>query len=749
MIRTMTGTAGNAGRAGDTDPSSHARRSSHTSRSEDSANRRRLTDQRPDIAGTVFDAIFEDNPVGIGIFTSDLRYVRINSALAQMSGLRTHEVVGRRLLDVLPSYHEVATLLTHVAETGVPLVSRHVSVANPASQPDRHHRLLSAYRLLGKPADAFARDIVGTEPDITEPATGEPDATEGDLVVIVSIDVTDRYQAEERAHEANRRLALLAKASEQLGASLDVAATASALVSLMVPDLADHAVVDLVDIEPSGLATTQLRRAAMSHRPDAAEPTVPYCIPGELVPYTDDNPAIQSLRSGRSILIENVHAEDLLIGARDPRVAASLAAVGVRSQVAVPLLARDGVIGVLLLKQSVSGRRFDDDDVAIAAELAARAGVAIDNARRYDREHEIALTLQRSLMREQLSATSELEAVGRYLPAAGGARVGGDWYDLIPLGAGRVALVIGDVMGRGLQAAGVMGQVRAATRTLAHVDFQPRRLMAQVDSIVAELDGQLVTCSYAVYDPFTATLRACDAGHLPLLMRLPNGEVSELPRFQAVPLGVGGIPFGHAETIVPPGAVLAFYSDGLVESRDSDIDSGIARLKGILGSALATRHSLDEVADKILHTLVPSPATHDDDVTLLLVRTPSNSSLLATLVVEPEPSAVSLVRHFVGDTTTTWGVDIDITETVRLLASELVTNAMRHGRGAVTVRLRLGPDHLYLEVDDDETSIPDPRTATDDDEGGRGLQLVSAMANSWGSRPLDHGKSVWCALKRD
>jgi len=550
-----------------------------------------------------------------------------------------------------------------------------------------------------------------------------------------------------RRAPTTRRLALLARASEHLGASLDVDATTQGLVSLLVPELADHAIVDLVDLDATGAVTSQLRRAAMAHCADAPEPKVPYCRPGELVPYSEHNAAMRSLRSGRPVLVENVGTADLFAGAQDPRIAESLASVGVRSQVAVPLFAREGVIGVLLLKQSTSERRFTDDDVAIAAELAARAGVAIDNARRYAREHAIALTLQRSLMREQLTPTPELEAVARYVPAADEVAIGGDWYDLVPLGAGRIGLVIGDVMGRGLVAATVMGQVRAAARTLAHVDLQPRRVLSQLDDIVTELDEQIVTCSYAVYDPFTATLCMADAGHLPPLVRTSDGEAHELAVLQGIPLGVGGVPFRNATATLPPGTVLAFYSDGLVERRDRDLDEGIALLRSALSDALDTTDDLDKVADIVLQSMVPGRAQHDDDITLLLARTPTRPGERAALDVEPQASAVATTRYFIRDRLAEWSVDPDIVETAILLASELVTNAVRHGRGRVSVRLRLGCSRLYLEVDDEGSSAPEPRTAEDDDEGGRGLQLVTVLAEAWGARPLDRGKSVWCALR--
>ncbi len=333
------------------------------------------------------------------------------------------------------------------------------------------------------------------------------------------------------------------------------------------------------------------------------------------------------------------------------------------------------------------------------------------------------------------------------MPASDAVKVGGDWYDLVPLGAGRVGLVIGDVMGRGLNAAAVMGQVRAAARTLAHVDLQPRRLLAQLDDIVCELDEQIVTCSYAVYEPFTTTLCVADAGHLPPLIHTPDGDTHELAVWQGIPLGVGGLPFGHSVATLPPDSVVAFYSDGLVERRDRDLDDGIGLLRSSLARALATTDDLEQVADLVLRDMLTEAAQHEDDVTLLLVRTPVHQGERASLDVTREVAAVPNTRHFVQAKLAEWELDDDDAQTAVLLATELVTNAVRHGRGSISLRLRRACHALYIEVDDDGSALPDRRHAEEDDEGGRGLQLVEALSEAWGVRPQDHGKSVWCAMR--
>lgn len=675
-----------------------------------------------DPVAAMFEAVLDATPAAVAVFDADLRCLRANPAFTQLFFRNLTGDVTPTAAELLPDGGGLALLLADVTTTGRPLIAHPLQPTPTAGAFNgvESVRLMSAYRM----------------------SVGSTD----NVVVVVIDDIADRAVAGDRDQAANRRLALLARASEKLGASLDVEATTQALVSLLVPALADHAMIDLVDLDPTGHAGGVLRRSAMSHTPDAPEPAVPYTRPGDVVPYTSDNPAMRSLRSGRPVLIEHVNTDDLEAGAADVEIAKSLSAVGIRSQVAVPLWARDGVIGVLLLKQSTSGRDFTDDDVAVAAELAARAGVAIDNARRYNREHTIALTLQRSLLGERLSHTLELEATARYVPAEGGVAVSGDWYDLIPLGAGRVGLVIGDVMGRGLPAASIMGQVRAAARTLAHVDLPPRRFLGHLDGIVNELEEQLVTCSYAVYDPFASVLCTGSAGHLPPLVKAPGEDAQELAVWQAVPLGVGGVPFGQSVASLPPGAVVAFYSDGLVESPERNLDRGIRQLRQALTTALKASDDLEIVADTVLDTMLPENQQYKDDVTLLLVRTPPRPGPRATLEVGAYATAVPNTRHFVEACLAGWGVDPDLVEVARLVASELVTNGLTHGSGPLVIRLRLGPQHLCLEVDDEGPSFPEPRTAEDDDEGGRGLLLVEALTDSWGTRPLDHGKSVWCMI---
>lgn len=215
-----------------------------------------------------------------------------------------------------------------------------------------------------------------------------------------------------------------------------------------------------------------------------------------------------------------------------------------------------------------------------------------------------------------------LRTASCYLPATQGAGVGGDWFDLVPLEGGRVGVLIGDVTGRGLEAAAVMGRLRSAANALARTGMPPRRLMEVLDAVVADLPDQLVTCCYLVIDPASGEITLCSAGHLPVLLSPPGADVRPLPAPVSVPLGVGGIAHEQVTHTAPPGATLALYTDGLVETPGTDIEEQITALATELRTALGTRQDLETVADSVLTALLPA-AAGDDDVTLLLAQLPS------------------------------------------------------------------------------------------------------------------------------
>jgi anti-sigma regulatory factor (Ser/Thr protein kinase) len=335
----------------------------------------------------------------------------------------------------------------------------------------------------------------------------------------------------------------------------------------------------------------------------------------------------------------------------------------------------------------------------------------------------------------------------RYVPGSSGAAAGGDWFDAIPLAGGRIALVVGDVMGHGLRAAATMGRLRTAVRTLAGLDMAPDELLRRVNDLGDDLaqsraEGWMATCVYAVYDPSTRRCTIACAGHLPpiLVFPGPDGEVRQLEVPAGVPLGVGGVDFESAEVEVPDGAVLVLYTDGLVEARGEDISEGVDRLCAVLREPL---DSLEDACDDLLASM--APGREPDDVALLMARLgglPEGSTAAWTFAAEP--SAVRQARRNVRETLSDWGLHgiVDITV---LLVSELVTNSLRYAHGPIGVRMVRGTS-LLVEVSDPLPDPPRERSAAEDDEGGRGLQLVARASRRWGTRHGPLGKTVWFEL---
>ena len=364
-----------------------------------------------------------------------------------------------------------------------------------------------------------------------------------------------------------------------------------------------------------------------------------------------------------------------------------------------------------------------------------------------EQQRQVALTLQRDLM-GSVPQDPGIETASRYRPATLGAGVGGDWFDLIPLGAGRVAVLIGDVTGRGLEAATVMGRLRSAANALARTGMSPQQLMSALDSVARDLPGQLVTCCYLVIDATAGELTACSAGHLPILAAGPDGTAGPLPIPVSVPLGVGGIPHAEAAFAVPPGATLVLYTDGLIETRDSDLETRIGALAAEAVSALAGAADLEQAADQILPALLPGSGQHADDVTLVLVRMPPVPLASASTSLPPEPRQVGAGRRFVRETLAAWGQP-ELAAHACLLVSEILTNAVRHACQPIELRLHHRAGELVAEIFDDDAQLPQRMVPGLAEENGRGLMIVDALATDWGARLSGPGKVVWFTLAAD
>ncbi|MET0930801.1 MAG: SpoIIE family protein phosphatase [Aeromicrobium sp.] len=372
----------------------------------------------------------------------------------------------------------------------------------------------------------------------------------------------------------------------------------------------------------------------------------------------------------------------------------------------------------------------------VLADVRAREQVA-------RREHAIAEELQRSLLPAETFDLEHLDVATFYRAGVEGTYVGGDWYDIIELPGARTAFVMGDVMGRGVRAASVMGQLRSAVRAFATIDLPPHEVMAHLDVLVQDLAGdQIVTCVYAVFDPVDETLRYANAGHLPPLIAVQGGQVRRLTA-GGPPLGAGYGDVLTEEVPLAAGATIVFYTDGLVERRGQDIDDGIAGLEREID-----RHggaSLRGLPESIVETLLPDGP--DDDVAILVARVsvPDGIADLAMSVRTGTPT-VAEARQFVVERLHTWEVPEPVIRDLALITSELVTNAVVHGGSPIALRLeRSGSRVVVLVRDEAPGDLPRPRRPNDDDEHGRGLHIVEALSDEWGMRALVRGKCVWSA----
>ncbi|MEV7390132.1 MULTISPECIES: SpoIIE family protein phosphatase [unclassified Streptomyces] len=675
-------------------------------------------------------SIFGQSPFGFLLIDPDLRIRRANLRFSSIFGGTPDDHRGKGVHDYLPrsEAERVAATLRRVLDTGNSITDMHVTGFVPGSE-ERRHWSINLYRV--------------------HSGTGRPIG-----IAWLGLDITARRAAAREAAAARRNLALLNEAGARIGNSLDLETTARELLDVVVPGFCDLATVDLYqgllagDETPPGLAdgSAELRRVAFASAVSDA-PFVGGGAPvavGAVHHYPFNSPCADALRTARP---QQVPAEEGGL---------------VQSTLAVPMVAHDTVVGLAQFARTKGSEPFGDRDRELAVELAARAAVCIDNARLYRREHERALILQRSLLPPGDPEASGLDIACRYLPGNAATEVGGDWFDVIELPGHRTALVVGDVMGRGLRAAVAMGELRTAVRTLALLDLEPAEVLSALDEIARGLgtpggvqqatrtarqprdadlsEVYLATCVYAVYDSVTRRCTFANAGHLPPVLVEPGEAALMLDVPPGMPLGVGGEPFEEVEVDLPEGSLLALYTDGLVESRDHPLDEG---LQAFVGALTDPSQPLEDVCDHVLNTL----DTHhgEDDIALLMARVqglPAES--VGDWTLPREPRSVGRAREYARGQLLTWDLE-PLVDTAELLVSELVTNALRYGEGEIRLRLLLDRT-LVCEVWDSGLVQPRRRRARDTDEGGRGLQLVGLLSAAWGSRRTPRGKTVWFEL---
>ncbi|WP_169952799.1 SpoIIE family protein phosphatase [Microbispora sp. H11081] len=549
------------------------------------------------------------------------------------------------------------------------------------------------------------------------------------------------------AASANERLAFLNEASRRIGSTLDLAETSRELVDVAVPRFADAAAVMVQDrlmaegeLSPRAVdGTTLVRRLALGvagEDPDAWMKSFPV---DEAIIYPAILPQAQCMASGKPLMYPSLDKESArLIGASLDREDAVAALLTDCSFLTVPLRARGRVLGCVVFTRRAGSLPFEEQDVVVAEDLAARTALCIDNARLYTRERRTALTLQSSLLPVELPQALGMDIASRYLPASDLMGVGGDWYDVIALPGGRSALVVGDVMGHGTRAAATMGQLRTAARTLASLDLPPDEVLFRLNLMSQDLDpSQIATCIYAVYDPVTRSCALARAGHVPPILLHPDRstEIIELP--PGLPLGIGSDPLESCEMVLPAGSVLALYTDGLVESRERDLDAGIMGLRRLLAGPV---DDLEDMCDLIINS---QRSGHErDDIALLVAQVRDlDPDEIATCPLPADPRFVAHARRFVRGTLQRWGLG-SLVDATQLVVSELVTNALKHGWPPIELRLLRGRT-LVVEVADGSPVVPAPRQATLDEDTGRGLQLIKRFVYRWGTRPTPYGKIVW------
>ncbi|MGW9030545.1 SpoIIE family protein phosphatase [Streptomyces sp. NPDC055722] len=664
-------------------------------------------------------ALSSQDRITIALHDMDLATVQTNATPDTLDDRPVQP--GTRLCDVLcaEDAENLEAVLRQVLETGAPVVRQNQQVSWRHDPARRHALCLSAFRL--------------------EDGRGRPTG-----LAALYIDSTDQLHA-------RRHLDLAREVAEQVGRSLDVVRTAQDLADVLVPAFGDLAAVVLAQSVLDGDEPPRQLGGGDLHLHTAALAPTTAAWPsgirrGDPVPPLSDHPLLRSSQHGKTVVYDRDGFTALMGG---EQLAKSVLAKDAHTVMVAPLYARGLTLGYIVVCRTGRSDPFTEDEADLMTQIASRGALAIDNARRYTREHRAAVALQQRLLPPATTDTPAAETAGVYLPAGGGADIGGDWYDAIALPSLRLALVAGDVVGHGMPASATMGRLRAAIQTLADLEMEPDELLTRIADLVQRLaaeappgDHDLIgaTCLYAVYDPVTRRCAIASAGHPPPVLVRPDGTAEAITISPGPPLSVSGMPYETTTIDLEPGSILALYTDGLIEQGDGDIDHGVRRLTDALAASCRPDRALDETGRALLTNLVDEAPR--DDAALLLARTraiPAQDT--AHWQIPADPAAVSKARAWATRQLTLWGLD-DLLFTTELIVSELVTNAIRYGRPPAELRL-IRDNVLVCEVTDSSSTQPRLRRAHTTDEGGRGLFLVAQLGARWGCRHGQNRKTIW------
>ncbi|MFC7108918.1 SpoIIE family protein phosphatase [Nonomuraea rubra] len=548
--------------------------------------------------GPLLESLMSSFPVAMAIWDRNLRCVWFNEAAEQLSDGYPYYRIGRSLAEVVPGIDTQALqdAMREVLADSRPTIDREARWSHGDQERELSVSLLPLAGADGRPLG----------------------------VCSVALDFS--------SSKARDHLDLLREASVRLGSTLDVMETAQELAELAVPVLADYVTVDLPEAMLPGTEQLQrpaaaeagipvLRRAGVASVHDGA-PESPWKRK-ETVSVPPGSPFMEVLHSRRPHLERVLDTSPGTWLDLDPDRARTTHATGMHSLIVIPLQARGDVLGVATFARTSNPAPFTGNDLLLAEELVMRAALSLDNARRYTRERMTALALQRDLLPHDLRGTGTVEVASHYLPSDTHGGVGGDWYDAIPLPGDRIALVVGDVTGHGINAAATMGRLRTAVRTLAYLDLPPDELLTHLDHLMAKeargFDATAATCLYAVYDPQSGRCTMAAAGHPPPAIVTPSGDVTFPALPAGTPIGVELGAFQSHDLHLPAGTLLALYTDGLIETRQADLDAGMARLGDALAHAAPQSLTLERMCTAVIGSIV-GDAPAEDDIALLMAR---------------------------------------------------------------------------------------------------------------------------------
>lgn len=670
------------------------------------------------------EAILSSAPIGIAVFDLDLRYVRVNDAYAEISGVPAESHLGGRVGDVVALPYEVRADLRRVVTTGRTILDRAVVLPDDSAPGRLRHFNVSYY-----PVRTTAGVLVGAGTTVVE--VTEAKRSEAERLALL-----------EQAEAAQQRLAILATASTVLASTMQIDELLDRLARVLIPGVADWCVIEAVG--PTG----HTEHVAVSHRDREAAQGLAEFLRANPISSRPQGPIASVMASGEARLFGPEQIDGALRSAATDRGQPELASsFDVRSSVVVPIEARGLVLGVLVLSTD-DGRTLGVDDLDLAVEVGHRAALALGNAQAFQQEHRIAESLQRSLLPATVDAVDGLELSVRYLAATDGASVGGDWYDVICFDDGTVGVVVGDVVGHDLAASSAMGQLRSTLRAFAYEDHaSPAESLARLDRLFDALGLSYATVVLGIIDVPAGHFRWSSAGHPPPLL-VRAGSAHFLEGGGGALLGVaGGTESGEAATGLEDGDFLVLYTDGLVERRGESITDGLDRLARVAAAADAS--SAESLCEALVDGLLPHGVARDDDVAILVARL-QRAAADATheLALPSGAESVRVARDFVGRVLAgpAWAAQ---REAAQLLVSEVVTNALRYGTPPFSMTVEITGDCVEVAVIDEEQEAPRQVDVDELAESGRGLRLVSALAANWGTRSRANGKAVWFTLERE